>query len=64
MVYPNDEFEVIGADMAVVLNSAAVTGSNYHDIVKDTPLCFNNMKFGFLPPGTRFSINTWDVLNY
>jgi len=45
VVYPNDEFEVIGADMAVVLNSAAVTGSNYHDIVKDTPLCFNNMKF-------------------
>jgi len=62
VVYPNDEFEVIGAEMVTVLNSADVTGSNYHDVGKDTPLCFNNMRVGFLSPGTRFCLTKWDVL--
>ena len=63
VVDPHDEFEVIGADMVAVLNSAEVTGSNYSTVAEGQPLCFNNMNMGFLPPGTRFSLKKWSILN-
>ncbi len=63
VVDPNDEFEVIGADMVAVLNSAGVSGSNYRSVAEGQPLRFNNMNIGFLPPGTRFSLKQWSILN-
>jgi len=63
LIDPNDEFEVIGADMVAVLNSAGVTGSNYSSVAEGQPLRFNNMSMGFLPPGTRFSLKKWSILN-
>jgi len=63
LVYPNDEFEVIGEDMVAVLNSAGVTDSNYSTVPEGQPLRFNNLSVGFLPPGSRFSLKTWSILN-
>lgn len=63
VVYPNDVFEVIGADMVTVLNSDGVNGANYQTVAEGEPLRFNNMRIGFLPPGTRFSLQTWSILN-
>jgi cyanophycinase len=63
MVYPNDQFVVIGTRMVTVLNSARITGSNYDAIGEGEQLRFNNMSVGFLPAGARFSIRKWAVLN-
>ena len=62
MIYPNHQFVVIGTGMVTVMNSARVTGSNYHQIGNGDTLSFNNMSIGFLSPGTRFSIKKWAIL--
>ena len=63
MVYPNLHFKVIGSGMVTVVNSAKVSGSNYTAISKGEKLRFNNMRVGFLPAGTMFSIRKWSILN-
>lgn len=62
IVYPNLHFKVIGSGMVTVVNSAHVTGSNYMAISNGEKLRFNNMRVGFLPPGTMFSIRKWSIL--
>jgi len=48
--------------MVTVVNSANVTGSNYMAIANGENLRFNNMRVGFLPAGTIFSIRKWSIL--
>ncbi len=62
IVYPNLHFKVIGSGMVTVVNSANVTGSNYMAIDNGEKLRFNNMRVGFLPAGTLFSISKWSIL--
>ncbi|MCG6894754.1 MAG: cyanophycinase [Desulfobacteraceae bacterium] len=62
MVYPNLHFEVFGTGMVTVVNSTYVTGSNYAEAREGDHLIFNNMRIGYLPPGTRFSIKRWSIL--
>lgn len=63
VVYPNDQFEVIGTGMVTVLNSSRVAGSNYDAIADGEILKFNNLKIGFLHEGIRFSIRKWAIMN-
>ncbi len=63
IVYPNDQFEVIGTGMVTVLNSSRIAGSNYDAIADGGILKFNNLKIGFLHEGIRFSIRKWAILN-
>ena len=62
IVYPNLHFKVIGSGMVTVVNSVNVTGSNYMAIANGENLRFNNMRLGFLPAGTTFSIRKWSIL--
>ena len=63
MVYPNLHVKVIGAGLVTVVNSARVTGSNYHEVKLGDNLRFDNMRIGFLPPGAHFSLKKWAILN-
>ena len=62
MVFANLRFKVLGSGMVTVLNSRQVTGSNYHQIRNGEKLAFNNMRIGFLPAGTLFSLKRWSIL--
>ncbi len=63
VVSPENEFTVIGTGMVTVLDSAGVTGSNYDAVGQGERLRFNDMRIGFLPAGSRFSIGRWEILN-
>lgn len=63
MVYPNLHFKVIGTGTVAVINSANVSGSNYKEAKEGENLRFNNMRIGFLPPGSHFSIKKWSILS-
>ena len=63
VVYPNLNCEVIGSGMVTVANSARVTGSNYATVADGESLRFNDMRIGFLPAGTTFSLKKWSILS-
>ena len=63
VVYPNLNCEVIGSGMVTVANSTGVTGSNYATAADGETLRFNNMRVGFLPAGTTFSLKKWSILS-
>lgn len=63
MVYPDLHFRVIGSGMVAVVDSSEVTGSNYNDIEAGQKIRFNRMRVGYLPPGSRFSIKKWSILD-
>jgi cyanophycinase len=63
VVYPNLHCKVIGSGMVTIVNSAKVSGSNYAAAADGERLRFNNMRVGFLPAGTTFSIKKWSILN-
>lgn len=63
MIDPQLRFKVIGSGKVTVVNSVGVSGSNYDAIPKGDTIRFNNMRIGFLPPGTTFSIKRWAILN-
>jgi cyanophycinase len=63
VVSPQNDFTVIGTGVVTVLDSDEVTGSNYDSIGKGEHLRFNDMRIGFLPAGSRFSIGRWEILN-
>jgi len=62
IVYPNLHFKVIGTGMAAVVNSAHASGSNYLMARNGDSLKFNNMRVGYLPSSTLFSIKRWSII--
>lgn len=62
VVYPDHTFTVIGSGMVTVLDGAGITGSNYDSVGTGERLRFNGMRIGFLPAGTRFGIERWEIL--
>ena len=62
IVYPNLHFKVVGTGMVTVVNSANASGSNYLAARNGDKLKFNNMRIGYLPPGTSFSIKKWSII--
>jgi len=63
MVDPDFRFTVLGSGFVTVVNSANVSGSNYKVIPNGENLRFNNMRVGFLPSGSKFSLRKWSILN-
>ena len=64
LVHPNRQFRVIGSGMVAVVDSGGVSGSNYGAIDKGEKIRFNDMRVGYLPPGSRFSIRKWAILDH
>ena len=63
VVDPQLRFTVMGSGIVTVVNSVGVSSSNYDAIPKGDIIRFNNMRIGFLPSGTTFSIKRWAILN-
>lgn len=64
LVHPNRQFRVFGSGMVAVVDSSGVSGSNYGTIDKGEKIRFNDMRVGYLPPGSRFSIKQWAILDH
>lgn len=62
VLYPDLRFEVIGTGMVTIINTDKVTGSNYKEIKEKDIYSVNNVRIGFLAPGTTFSIKRWSIL--
>jgi len=62
VVYPDYRFDVIGTGMVTIINTDKITGSNYQAINEKEIYSVNNIRIGFLAPGTTFSIKRWSIL--
>ncbi len=62
IIDPDHRFEVVGSGMVTVINSDKITGSNYQQINEKEVFTVNNVRIGFLAPGTTFSLKRWSVL--
>ncbi len=58
----DQRFEVIGSGMATVINTDRITGSNFQQIKEKDVFTVNNVRIGFLAPGTTFSLKRWTIL--
>jgi cyanophycinase len=61
-IYPDLRFEVHGSGMVTIVNTDKITGSNYHELNEKQVYSINNIRIGFLAPGTTFSIKRWSIL--
>ncbi len=61
-IHPDYRMEVYGSGMVTVMNTDKITGSNFELIKKDEVYTVNNVRVGFLAPGTIFSLKRWMVL--
>jgi cyanophycinase len=62
IIYPDYKMEVIGSGMVTIINTDKITGSNYHDLENKDIYSVNNIRIGFLAPGTTFSLKRWAIL--
>lgn len=64
VINPNGIFQVIGSGYVTVVNSENITFTNYDLIEPGDKLSFNDLIIGFLHPGCRFDISTWNVVSH
>jgi cyanophycinase len=62
VIGPNLRMWTIGSGTVTVINTEFVTFSDYEEIEKDSAFSINNLRIGFLSPGTMFSTKRWSVL--
>ncbi len=62
IIDPDLRFKVVGSGVVTVINSEKVTFSNFDQINNKNKYSVNNLKIGFLSPGTKFSLKKWSVL--
>lgn len=62
VIYPDYRFDVIGTGMVTIINTDKVTGSNYQQLKEKDIYSVNNVRIGFLAPGTTFSLRRWSIL--
>lgn len=62
IISPDLRMEVVGTGMVTILNVNKITYSNYSYIEEGDNYSTNNVRLGFLAPGTVFSIKRWSVL--
>ncbi|MBN2681627.1 MAG: cyanophycinase [Bacteroidales bacterium] len=62
VIGPNLRMWTIGSGMVTVINTEFVTFSDYDSIEKNSVFSINNLRIGFLAPGTMFSTKRWSVL--
>lgn len=61
-VHPDLRMEVYGSGMVTIINTDKITGSNYEMLSENEVFTVNNVRIGFLAPGTTFSLKRWTVL--
>ncbi|MBT3208830.1 MAG: cyanophycinase [Bacteroidetes bacterium] len=62
IIYPNLRMEVIGSGIVTILNSDKITFNNYESLEDYQKFSTNNLRLGYLAPGTFFSLKKWAVL--
>ncbi|GAB4283280.1 MAG: cyanophycinase [Marinilabiliales bacterium] len=62
LIGPNLKCLTIGTGMVTLVNTESVTFSDYNYIDNDKIYSVNNLKIGFLAPGTMFSLKRWSIL--
>lgn len=62
IISPDYKMEVVGTGMVTIINTEKITGSNYQDIEEKDVYSVNNIRIGFLAPGTTFSLRRWTIL--
>jgi cyanophycinase len=62
VIGPNLRLWAIGSGMVTVINTEHVTYSDYNSIENKKVYSTNNVRIGFLAPGTMFSTKRWSVL--
>ena len=62
IISPDLRFNVIGSGMVTVINADKVTYSNHESIQSKEKFSVNNLRIGFLSPGTKFSLKRWSIL--
>jgi cyanophycinase len=62
VIGPNLRMWTIGSGTVTVINTEFVTFSDYESIEKNAAFSINNLRIGFLSPGTMFSTKRWSVL--
>ena len=62
IISPDLRFKVIGSGMVTVINAEKITSSNYDIIESKEKYSVNNLRIGFLSPGTKFSLKRWSIL--
>ena len=63
VVNPDDVFEVIGSEMVTVVNTSETSYSNYNKINDNDPIVINDIRVGFLQPGSIFDLKKWKVIS-
>lgn len=61
-IFPDQRFEVFGSGMVTIINTEKITGSNYQQIGEKDIYTVNNVRLGFLAPGSIFSLKRWAIL--
>lgn len=56
------KFEVVGTGMVTILSRERNTNTNYDNIGYNENYSVNNLRVGFLSPGSSFSLNKWMML--
>ncbi|NTW31399.1 MAG: cyanophycinase [Bacteroidetes bacterium] len=59
----NDIFEVIGSEMVIVVNTSAISFSDYKEVKDKDPIVINDIRLGFLQSGSIFSLKEWKVIS-
>ncbi|MCD4819319.1 MAG: cyanophycinase [Candidatus Cloacimonetes bacterium] len=62
ILYPNNQFEVIGSHIVTILNSENVKFTNYKETNIDERFTTDGFQLGFLSPGTIYDINKKSVI--
>jgi cyanophycinase len=63
VVNPDDVFEVIGSEMVTVVNTTETSYSNYDNIKDNEAIVINDIRVGFLQPGSIFDMKKWKVVS-
>ena len=58
-----NNFEVIGSRMVIVVNTSTISYSNYNEVNDNDPIVINDIRIGFLQSGSIFSLEKWKVLS-
>ncbi|MEW6366284.1 MAG: cyanophycinase [Acidobacteriota bacterium] len=61
VVHAGASFDVIGAGFVTVLNSEALSFSNYDQVGDRERLAVDGIRVGFLPPGVSFDLTAWSI---
>ncbi len=62
VISPDMKFEVVGSGMVTLMSRDRTTNTNYQGLENNDYFSVNNLKIGFLAPGSSFSLQKWMML--